>query len=67
MHLRFYTVTEMAQLLQLTPHRVYEAVRQGLLPAVRIGRQVRIEEQAFLSWVQAGGQTYEGGWKRQAS
>lgn len=62
---RFYTVSEIAQVIRLSQPRVYEAVRTGLLPAVRIGRQVRIEERAFLDWVEAGGATLDGGWKHQ--
>ncbi len=62
--IRFFTVSQVAEMTQLTEHRVYEAVRLQLLPAVRIGRQVRIEETAFLDWVKAGGMTYSGGWRR---
>lgn len=56
--MRFLTVNELADTLGLSTDRVYEALRRGLLPAVRIGRQVRVEEQAFREWVNNGGQTY---------
>jgi excisionase family DNA binding protein len=56
--MKFYTVHQIAELVQLTPARVYEAIRLDLLPAVHIGRQVRIEEQAFHDWVRSGGQSY---------
>ena len=65
--LRFFTVPEIADLLQMKRERVYEAVRLGLVPAVHIGRQIRIEERAFVEWVRDGGQTYAGGWRHQAS
>ena len=65
--LRFFTVPEIADLLQMKRERVYEAVRLGLVPAVHIGRQIRIEERAFVEWVRDGGQTYAGGWRNQAS
>lgn len=65
--LRFYTVSEIADLLQVKRDRVYEAVRLGLVPAVHIGRQIRIEEKAFVEWVRGGGQAYANGWRRQAS
>ena len=64
--MKFYTVDQIAELIQLSRPRIYEAIRTGLLPAVHIGRQVRIEEQAFAGWVQAGGQAHAGGWKRRA-
>lgn len=57
MDLKFYTVPEVAQIVRLSRARIYEAVRVGLLPAVHIGRQVRIEEQAFIGWVRQGGAT----------
>ena len=56
--MNFLTVNEIAQLLGLSNARVYETIRRGLLPAVRIGRQVRVEEQAFRDWVSNGGQRY---------
>lgn len=55
---RLLTVPQVAEMTQLTEARVYEAVRLHLLPGVRIGRQVRIEETAFLDWIRAGGMTY---------
>lgn len=54
-HLKFYTVAEVADVLRLSQHRIYEIVRLGQLPSVRIGRQVRIERQAFHDWVADGG------------
>ena len=56
--MRFLTVNEIAETLGMSTHRVYEVLRHGLMPAVRIGRQVRVEEQAFKEWVASGGQTY---------
>lgn len=58
MPVRFFTVPQIAQMTQLSEPRVYEAVRRKLLPAIRIGRQVRVEEAAFLDWIKAGGQAY---------
>ncbi len=63
----FLTVNQIAEQIQLSPTRVYEAIRLGLLPAVRIGRQVRVEEQAFRDWVTSGGQSYHDLHKAKAS
>jgi len=65
--MKFYTVQQIADLVQLSPARVYEAIRLGLLPAVHIGRQVRIEEQGFQDWVRRGGQAYQPGDQSRAS
>jgi len=56
--MKFLTVNEIAETIGLSTGRVYETIRLGLLPAVRIGRQVRVEEQAFRDWVSNGGQSY---------
>ncbi len=65
--MKFLTVNQIAEQVQLSTARVYEAIRLGLLPAVRIGRQVRIEEQAFRDWVNQGGQSYDDLAKSRAS
>ena len=62
--MRFFTVIEIAELLNLSADRVYEAIRQDLLPSVHIGRQIRIEEQAFNEWVRQGGLRYAPGHNR---
>jgi hypothetical protein len=38
-----------------TTARVYEAARLGLIPCVRIGRQVRFDEESLREWVKSGG------------
>jgi len=65
--MKFYTVRQIAELVQLTPARVYEAIRLNLLPAVHIGRQVRVEEQALHDWVRNGGQSYDQAGQSRAS
>jgi excisionase family DNA binding protein len=41
---RFQTVSEVAQVLRVSKMTVYRLIRQGDLPAVRIGRGFRIRE-----------------------
>jgi excisionase family DNA binding protein len=41
---RFQTVSEVAQILRVSKMTVYRLIRQGDLPAVRIGRGFRIRE-----------------------
>ncbi len=65
--MKFYTVQEIADLVQLSPGRIYETIRLGLLPAVHFGRQVRIEEQAFREFVRQGGQSYRDDHQQRAS
>jgi excisionase family DNA binding protein len=42
---RFVTVNEVAQLMRVSKMTVYRMIRQGELPAVRIGRGYRIREE----------------------
>jgi excisionase family DNA binding protein len=41
---RFVTVTEVADLMRVSKMTVYRLIKQGDLPAVRIGRGYRIRE-----------------------
>ena len=63
--MRLLTVKEAADLLSVRPQRVYELALEGLLPVVRLGRQVRIDEDALFLWVREGGQGLPGGWRRE--
>ena len=44
-----------ADRLNVRLHRVYELVRTGQLPHVRIGRQVRIDPETLEAWIEDGG------------
>jgi len=45
--------------------RVHELARQGLLPAVRLGRQVRFDPDAIDEFITSGGKALDGGWRRE--
>jgi putative molybdopterin biosynthesis protein len=49
MHL--LTVQEAAELLRVKASWVYKMARSGELPSVRLGRQVRIDEEALQRWL----------------
>lgn len=63
---RLLTAAEVAEILAVTPARVYELVRQDVLPHVRLGRQVRIDPDRLEEWIAAGGQALPGVWRRAA-
>ena len=60
-------VSEAAALLGVSTSRCYELVRRNIIPAVRIGRQVRFHPTTLERWLANGGQALEGGWKHAAS
>ena len=58
-HSTILTAQEVAARLRISPQRAYELARLGLLPCIRIGRQVRFDEAAVEGWIAAGGQAYD--------
>lgn len=62
--MNLWTVEQVSEALKVKPHRVYELIREGLLPSVRLGRQVRISEAALRAWIERGGKTLPGGWRK---
>jgi len=53
--MRLLTAKQTADVLQVTLPRVYELAREGVVPAVRLGRQVRFDEAALQQWIERGG------------
>lgn len=62
--MKLLTVKEVAELLSVGAPRIYEMAKQGILPSVRLGRQIRFSEQALQDWIANGGQSLPGGWRR---
>ena len=58
------TIPEVARLLRVRPIRAYQLVRDGVIPGVRLGRQVRVEKNTLLAWIGHGGKPLPGGWRR---
>ncbi len=46
------TVPEAADVLRVSPHRVYELIRQHIIPSVRMGRQLRVPRQRLMDWME---------------
>jgi excisionase family DNA binding protein len=55
---------DVAEMLGVSTARVYELARTGILPSVRIGRQVRFSAASIGAWIQNGGASLPGGWRR---
>lgn len=60
------TVSETAQLLNTSEDRVRRMAREGLLPVVKLGRLIRFNKDELHRWIEAGGQSYPGGWRKEA-
>jgi excisionase family DNA binding protein len=54
-HIRLLHMDDVAQRLGVSLQRAYEMGRQGILPIVRMGRQMRVEEHVLIEWIESGG------------
>lgn len=59
------TVPEVAKFLRIPEARAYELVRLGILPCIRLGRQVRVARSALDAFIARGGHALPGGWRRE--
>lgn len=48
-------VPEVAGIIDTTIPIAYELIRLGILPAVRLGRQIRVDANALDEWIKNGG------------
>lgn len=49
------TAQDVSVILRVTPHRVYQMAREGLLPTIRVGRCLRIDKAKLQAWLDRGG------------
>ena len=52
---KLLTVEEVAPMLKMSRQALYEAVRRGYVPVVRIGRRIRFDLDALETWLECGG------------
>ncbi len=53
--MKLLVMPEVAAILRVRKGRAYELAAGGAFPVVRLGRQVRVDEQALRAFVEAGG------------
>ncbi len=53
--MKLLRIDDVAELLDVSRARAYELVREGLLPVVRLGRQIRVDPSKLEAWLDAGG------------
>lgn len=46
---------QVSQRLGVRLHRSYQLIRTGVIPSVRIGRQVRVDRDKLEEWIASGG------------
>lgn len=65
--MRLLTAKQVAEILQVALPRVYELAREGALPSVRMGRQIRFYESKLMEWIEQGGSASQKGKARGAA
>jgi len=63
--MKLLTIKESSQILRISVQRGYELARTGILPVVRLGRQLRVSEEQLREFIENGGKPLPGGWRRQ--
>jgi hypothetical protein len=62
---KLLTLRDLEETTQLSYARLTDLARQGILPTVRFGRQIRVDPDAFEEFVRSGGKGLPGGWRRE--
>lgn len=52
---KFLQISRVADILEVSETTTRRLVRKGALPAVRVGRQIRIDERRLEEWLASGG------------
>jgi len=55
MNTRLMTASQTAKLLNISKHRLYDLAKRGIVPHVRLGRQVRFDKNQIEDWIARGG------------
>ncbi|MDP9112073.1 MAG: helix-turn-helix domain-containing protein [Acidobacteriota bacterium] len=61
---KLLTIAEVAEVLRIPKPRVYELVRTGVIPGVRILRQVRVHPDSLSEFLSRGGKPLSGSVKQ---
>ena len=65
-HNKLMAAEQVADLLGVGVHRVYELSRLNILPHIRLGRQLRYSPKQIQNFIENGGKALPGGWRREA-
>ena len=57
------TLEQAARVLQVKYARAAELARDGIIPVVRLGRQIRIDPSRLGEFIANGGKALPGGWR----
>ena len=52
---RFLQIEQVSALLEISDTTAKRLVKKGVLPAIRVGRQIRIDQRRLREWLDRGG------------
>ena len=52
---KYLQISQISDLLGISETTTRRLVKKGVLPAIRVGRQIRIDERRFQDWLDGGG------------
>ena len=59
-------LSEVTTILPVSYQRLAELARRGILPTVRLGRQIFVDPARLAEFIAAGGKALPGGWRRES-
>ncbi len=65
MHQTLLTLEETAKQLNVSYARAAQLAREGILPTIRLGRQIRVHPDQLSEFLARGGRALPGGWRRE--
>jgi len=65
--MRLRGVDWLAEVLDCTVQSAYRLIREGIVPAVKLGRAVRVDEDMIREFVRNGGKAFAGGWRKESA
>ena len=63
---RLMTMQDAAEVLGVSVEQAYSLARSGVLPVVRLGRLLRVDQEALDEFIASGGRAFAGGWRKEA-
>ena len=62
--MKLLLIRQVAEMMHISTSRAYALARSGMLPTVRLGRQLRVDADRLDQWIADGGKGLPGGWKQ---
>ena len=59
------SVETLAPYIGVSKARLYLLARDQIVPSVRVGRSVKFDPQQVRKWIESGGESYPGGWRKE--